>query len=395
MTFLKSLANFQYKHAGWMLILTLLLTLVLALGFKNVAMESDMSKMNPQDLEVYKLADKITDTFGGQDATFILVRLEEGDKEGVYDIRDPKILAFLTDLQRRLEKNDMVERVTSAGMIFTESTLPKTLDQSKFILSNIPASSSFFNKDYSASLVIISSDLGGGEKKILSLDKEIKDILASVSKPEGVNVYVTGTPQIRTMILDLLLKDATYTLTLAAIIIFIMLIILQKSLTKAFLIFSPLIFGLAWTLGIMGLLGIKLSVATVGIGAMILGLGIEYGVFIVSRYNEERKNKSSLESLETTVKEVGTSVFGSGTTTVVGFLALGLASMPMLRDLGFALSLGISAAFVAAIFVNPSIIILEERFEHWYTEKAHVKLTQKKESHKRRKKLDEKIKSYK
>jgi hydrophobe/amphiphile efflux-3 (HAE3) family protein len=390
MTFLKNLADFQYKHAGWMLIFTLLLTLVLSTGFKSVAMESDMSKMNPQDLEIYKLADKITDTFGGQDSTFILVRIEEGNKEGVYDIRDPKVIKFLNELQIRLEKNNLVERVTSAGMIFTESTLPKTLDQSKLILSNIPAASSFFNKDYSSSLVIISSDLGGGEKKILSLDKELNEILASVSKPEGVNVYVTGTPQIRTMILDLLLKDAVYTISLAAIIIFIMLIIFQKSLTKAFLIFSPLVFGLAWTLGIMGLLDIKLSVATVGIGAMILGLGIEYGVFIVSRYHEEREHTSSIEALEITVKEVGTSVFGSGTTTVVGFLALGLASMPMLRDLGFALSLGISAAFVAAIFINPSIIILEERFEHWYTEKVHDKLTEKKETHTRRKKLDEK-----
>jgi predicted RND superfamily exporter protein len=33
-------------------------------------------------------------------------------------------------------------------------------------------------------------------------------------------------------------------------------------------------------MGLLGLLNIKLSVATVGIGAMILGLGIEYGVFI-------------------------------------------------------------------------------------------------------------------
>jgi predicted RND superfamily exporter protein len=91
------------------------------------------------------------------------------------------------------------------------------------------------------------------------------------------------------MILDLLVKDAIFTLIIAAIIIFFLLIILQKSLTKAFLVFSPLVFGLVWTLGITGILNIKLSIATVGIGAMILGLGVEYGIFIVSRYKKKEK----------------------------------------------------------------------------------------------------------
>ena len=388
MTFFEELSNFQYKHAGTVLIITLLFTLLISFGFSKVAMESDMSKMNPQDLEIYKLSNKITDVFGGQDATFILLRIEESKTGGVYDIRDPRVLKFTMELTALLNKEELVESASSVGMAFTSDSLPRTLDQSKFILSQFPAVSSFFNEDYSATIIMISSDLGGGEKKILDLDKRLTEIMASVSKPEGVNIYVTGTPQIRTMILNLLLKDAVYTLSLAGIIIFLMLVLSQKSLTKAVLIFSPLIFGLAWTLGIMGLLDIKLSVATVGIGAMILGLGIEYGVFIVGRYNEERLNTSSANALKITVNEVGHSVLGSGLTTVVGFLALTLSIIPMLRDLGFSLALGISAALVAAIFINPALIILEERFEHWYIEKLHVKISERKEHHKRRKKLD-------
>lgn len=165
---------------------------------------------------------------------------------------------------------------------------------------------------------------------------------------------------------------------------------MEKSVTKAFLIFAPLVFGISWTLGAMGWLDIELSIATVGIGAMILGLGVEYGVFIVSRYSEERKDKGSKEALQITVGNVGGSVIGSGMTTVMGFLALTLSTMPMLQDLGLSLALGIAFCLFAAVLINPALIVLEERYEHWSTERQHKKLTEKRKSHTIRRELDEK-----
>ena len=382
------LSYFQHKHAGIIFIISIIITSILFIGINKVSMESDLSKMNPQDLEVYKIQDKIKDNFGGSDATFILVRIDNEKKQEVYDIRDPKVIEFITELQKRLEKEEIITKVSSIGLVFNSNNLPKTLEQSKLIISKIPNANSFFNKDYSSSLIIVSSDLGGGEKKINEFDSKIKEILSNLKSPEGIKVYVTGTPQIRVVILNLLVKDAIFTLSLASIIIFIVLIILQRSFTKAVLVFSPLMFGLSWTLGIMGLLNIKLSVATVGIGAMILGLGVEYGIFLVSRYKEEREKNSSSESLRISVNEIGRSILGSGTTTIAGFLALGLASMPLLRDLGFSLALGIACSILSAIIINPSLIILEERFEHWYTEKAHKNLSKKRELHKKRRELD-------
>ena len=389
MNLFDKLSGFQYKHAGTVLIITLIFTLLVGVfGVTKVAMESDLSKMYPQDLEIFKLADKVNDNFGSSDASFILIRIEDGKKGGVYDIRDPKVIEFVTDIQKNLEEEEMVEDVKSLGMIFEQMAIPSTLEQSKLILSNVPGADNFFNDDYSSTIIMINSDFGRGEEKIKELDERTKEIVSEAAKPDGVEVYITGTPQIRIMILDLLVKDAIFTLGLAGVIIFALLIVMQKSFTKAFLIFSPLAFGLFWTLGIMGLLGIKLSIATVGIGAMILGLGIEYGVFIVSRYHEERNGKSSMESLRTTVNEVGSSISGSGTTTIAGFLALGLSAIPLLRDLGFSLALGIACSLLSAVLINPAMIILEERLEHWYTDKLHLKLSEKKEHHKRKKELD-------
>ncbi len=390
MKVLEKLSSFQYKHAAWILLIALIITTVLGIGISKVSMQSDMDQMMPQDLEIFKVEDRIQDNFGGQDGSFVLIRIEEPEENGVYDIRDPRIIEFLVELKTKLEKEDLIESTQSIGAMFTIDTIPPTLDYSKQIFSSIAGVNAFFNKDYSATMMIISSDLGGGEDKIKELDSIINEALSETSKPDGVTVYITGTPQIRSMILDLLASDAVFTILIAALMILVLLIILEKSATKALLIFTPLLFGISWTLGTMGWLDIQLSVATVGIGAMILGLGVEYGVFIVSRYSEERENKSSKKSLKITVQEVGSSVLGSGTTTIMGFLALTFSMMPMLRDLGLSLALGIAFSLTAAIFINPALIVLEERFEHLITEKKHKRLTEKTKQHAKQKALNEK-----
>lgn len=385
---LGNLSKIQFKHSNIILVIVLFVTLLLVLGLGKISVQSNMDEMMPQDLEIFKLSDKIEDKFGAQGSSIILLQIEDAEKEGVYDIRDPEIMEFLVELESRLSGEELVEGIQSAGMVFTKNNLPESLKQSKKMLERVPEVNAFFNDDYSATMVSISSDLES-EENIVEIEETINQVLSEISNPKGMEVYVTGTPQIRTMMLDLLVDDAVFTLLIASIIIFAVLIVLQKSFTKALLVFIPLLLGIVWTLGAMGWLGIELSTATVGIGAMILGLGVEYGVFIVSRYTEERHKKSAKKSLETTVREVGGSVLGSGSTTVMGFLALTLSSMPMLRDLGLSLALGIGFSLLAAVFVNPAMIVLEEKFEIGKTDKQHKKIT-KKAHHERRKKLDEK-----
>lgn len=370
MKFLDFVSDFQFKHSGLVIIIALLVSLFLGFGLFNVGMQSDMDKMMPQDLDIYKLSDRIKDNFGGQDASFVLLRIEDSDKGGVYDIRDPLVVRFLVELEEELSGEDLIESVGSVGNLFGSETIPGSLAESRQIFNSVPGVENYFSRDYSATMVMISSDLGGGEEKIKELEEIISEAVSRTAKPDGLKIYVTGTPQIRSMILDLLVKDAVFTLLFAAVIIFLLLIVIERNFNKALLIFLPLTFGIFWTLGSMGWLGIKLSIATVGIGAMILGLGVEYGVFIVSRYNEERVKNDSQISLRIAVRDVGGSVLGSGTTTVTGFLALTFSMMPVMRDLGLSLALGITFSLIAAVFVNPAVIVSEERFVEWRKSKG-------------------------
>lgn len=382
---LEKLAKFQKRFTLPIFIAVIILTIFLGIGIKNVKLQTDLTKEMPQDMPIFILNDKITDIFGGQDTVILLIQLDDSlnTKTTIKDIRDPYVIQSIIVLGDILKKESAVDSVSSVAGYFRGKPF-YTIEHVKAILNSKPASKSFFSRDYKSTLMYIKADVGSSEEKIIKLSKMIQNDLNSAPKPPGIKVSITGNPPIRAVIFSLLTHDATFTLTIAALVILILLFIMERSFTKGLLVFVPLALGLTWTMGTMGWLGIKLSIATVGLGAMILGLGVEYGVFMLTRYKEEReKGKSQLDSLMVAVPGIGAAIFGSGLTTIVGFLALTLSILPMMQHLGVSLALGIAFCLIAAVFVAPAIILLEEDFEYWYTCHKHRRLSVKRKNHMR------------
>ncbi len=362
---LRKVAKFQYRYYYLVMIFAILVTAILGVGIYNIRLQTDISKELPQDLDVIKLQNEVSSQFGGSDTVLVLVRLNESCniENAPRDIRDYRVLKMLLDLESRINDEPEVEDVRSvAGFFSLFGFVPRDQKTINSILNNVPESAGFFNKDYTATVMFVSADLGKGEKKIDRFTSRLRADINSIEKPPCVSVEITGNPPIRVVLLRMIQHDLFYTMGIAGVIIFLFIFFVRRSLSESVLVLFPLMIGLTWLLGIMGWLDIPLSVATVGIGAMILGLGTEYGIFLVERYKEEReKGKSQSTSLEKALPSVGSGIIGSGTTTIAGFLALLMASMPMIQHLGETLALGIFCILFVTIFISPSIIIFEER----------------------------------
>lgn len=364
---LTRLAHVQSKHAYGIVILAMIVTFIIGLGLPGIRLQTDISKELPQELDVIKLQNRVSDKFGGADTVIILVKLDrECETEGSpKDIRDPRIIKMLVKLGKEIEKEPSVNSVQSLGSFFVSPDgVPENPASLKEVINGIPDAKAFLNPDYSATLMFVSADLGKSEEKIENFVSRVRKDIESVEKPACTEIVITGNPPIRRVLMDMLRHDLVYTMGIAGVIIFILVIVLKKSLVQGILVFTPLALGLTWLLGLMGWFDIPLSIATVGVGAMILGLGTEYGVFLLERYREERKKGNDpSKALSKALPSVGSGIIGSGTTTIVGFLALLLAAMPMIQHLGETLALGIGCVLFATIVVAPAVIIITERVE--------------------------------
>ncbi|MDD5615275.1 MAG: MMPL family transporter [Candidatus Methanoperedens sp.] len=379
------LAEMQRKHAKLLAVLVIIFTIVLGIGLKDLTINSDFRKEMPKDLPIFALNDRISAKFGGEDTVVIAVQIDDSVdlKSAVRDIRDPRVIQSLIFLDGVLRDESSISSVTSPASFFRgkSGVTPEEITQT---LRN-PQANAFFSRNYKMTLMYITADIGSGEEQIKNFDELIQKRIDYTPKPPGVKFGITGGPTIRTTIFDLLKSDAVFTLIVAAVIILLLLFVMEGSYTRGLLVFAPLSLGLIWTMGTLGWLGIPLSVATVGLSSMILGLGVEYGVFMLSRYTEERaKNNGQLDSLRTTVRGIGSAIIGSGLTVIVGFGVLAFATVPMIQHLGETLALGIAFCLLAALFVNPVFILLEEDYEYWNTHRKLEKLAAKKEMHTQR-----------
>lgn len=363
---LGKIGELQQKFPVIFLVFILLVTSVLMFGLPNIEVQSDFSKENPRQLPAYVLTDRIKDEFGGETSVILIFEMDISQESDLVDLRDPSMVNFLIDLEDKLVEDSRVVQVSSVGSLL-ENMDHETREEVLESLDKIKGSNSLFNDDYSLTMMSITTNIGEAYEDIVPFEEMLNEKIASVDYPGGVNHMLTGGPPFGKVIRETVFADAAKTITIASVGIFLLLLISLRSLRDSILVFLPLVFALVWTGGILGYWGLKLSIACVALGSIVLGLGVEYGVFMLTRYKEERfkKKKSQLESNKSTVINIGQALLGSGTTTIAGFLALTFSITPMMQILGISLAVGIACCILSAILVTPLLLVISENIEKW------------------------------
>ena len=358
---LEALADIQVKHPRLLIVSAVLITMVLAAGIPRIQLQTDFQSSLPDSIPAVQTQDKVNARFGSSDAIIILFQTDKQPVKDsfVTDVRDPRLIRTQAFLAKQLEKEPNVESVRSPSSFFPQG-VPDTEQGVKQVLANTQ-SGVFFNRDYTASLMYVQMTGDMNEENIREATATINNDISQTPMYPGVKTTITGLPVIRTDIGDILVSDSFTTIAAASILILILLV-LTRGRVYGPITFIPLFVGLIWTLGAMGLLGIPLTIATIALGSMILGLGVEYGSFITERILEETEEFGVDQAVRDAIPTTGLAILGSSSTTVIGFSALLIASISFIRNLGLTLALGISLTLSAALVLTPALIVEYERW---------------------------------
>lgn len=356
---LQKLAGFQIEHPGIIVLLSLLLTGILVLGIPKIQLQTDFQDSLPDAIPAVEAQDKVEATFGSQSAIIVLMETDDTADEPsfVSDIRDPRVVRTLEFLEQELSREPIVSDTRSMATLFQQQ--PESMAAVKERLSTTDAS--FTNRDYTATTMSVELSEDMTEENIREATEAIDENIAQSPKYPGVDIRTTGTPVVRTTISDILVSDTVRTLAIASLLI-LGLLVISRGRIYGPITFVPLIAGVIWTLGAMGHLGIPLSFATISLGSMILGLGVEYGSFIAERILEELENGDLEHAIMTAVPNTGKAILGSSATDGIGFLALLLASISFIRDLGITLAMGEFLTVGSALIITPAFIVLARRW---------------------------------
>ena len=172
-------------------------------------------------------------------------------------------------------------------------------------------------------------------------------------------IVTTGAPVLLKNLNDYLTGGM---LTLGAIAIAIMAIILLLlfSVRWRLLALGVVLIGVIWAFGIVGYLGIPLTIVTIGGLPVMLGIGIDYAIQMHARVEEEVVIDRAEHPIQETARNLGPALLVVTFDAIFAFAALHFAKVPMIRQFGLLLAVGVAAICVNSIFATLSILGIRE-----------------------------------
>lgn len=138
-----------------------------------------------------------------------------------------------------------------------------------------------------------------------------------------------------------IVSDFTRFFSWAVIIIFVLLFILFRNTKKLILAFLPVLAGILVMFAIMSISGIKVNLFNMVAAILVIGLAVDYGIFIVCTC-DEASNTATCNA-----------VLVSGLTTFVGFGSLIIARHPAMNSIGITVAAGIIPSLLCALTLLP------------------------------------------
>ncbi|MFW5746510.1 MAG: efflux RND transporter permease subunit [Nanoarchaeota archaeon] len=338
------------------------ITLLLVPGiFQLVShVEPSLEKVLPQDIRQVRTMNEMRTQFGA-DMMYLLVYADPP----VTDIRNPQFLSYVDSLGQKIRTREHVEDVQSVvdRIRLQHQNIPGSLAQTEDILARDPFAAQFISEDYSFTVIRVRSDTGASAELVTKVIEGIEADIASLEPVNpGARVQITGFNAIDKATFEVIMSDFLRITIISMLLVGIVVFATFRSLRKGMLPMVVVMTALLWTMGIVGYLGLTITVVSMVAAAMIMGLGIDFGIHVVhSYYHLRQEGKGSKSAMKDTMQELLRAMMGASFTTISGFLALLFGILPAMKNLGIILAIGIFTTLLGAVFLLPVIVVLTDR----------------------------------
>ena len=392
MSFLKSFYPFAYKNSKYILGLNILIFFISLYGITNLNVENSFIKYFKKNTEIYKGMYLIDNELGGTTPLDIILKFKNDDQiinttikaeeEDDLEIEDDffsddlfgeenniwfsnEKIETIKSVHQYLEDRIEIGKVTSIySLIDTANQINKS-DLSMFELSVL------YNEipnDYKTDLIDPYLNVEKNMIKISTRVKDSKDIKRNdlindinsflLNEFDNLEEFkVNGLLVLYNNMLKSLFSSQIKSLGFVILAIFIMFVILFRSLKLSIIGIIPNIFASTFILGLIGLLKIPLDIMTITIAAISIGIAVDNTIHYIYRYKENLKlGRNQSEMIEKTHLTVGNAVLITSIAITAGFLTLCLSNFVPTVYFGLFTSLAMIFAMIGVLITLPSIL---------------------------------------
>lgn len=362
-------ARFILRNRTGILIVIAVITVLLAMQWKNMRFTYTEANLLPDDHPINLEYDQFLSHFG-EEGNLIVMGVKDAS------IFTPAKFKAWNQLTEDIGKFNEVALTLSVGNL---KKLVKNKDTTGFELVPFIQDSVFTDANLAAYEDELFNALPFYDGLIYSPDKQsirsaiymkkdivntaarkdfvIKDLIPLIEKFEedtGVNVHTSGMPYIRTLNSQSIVDEIGLFIGGALFITSFIFFFFFRSWRATFISMCTVIIGVMWAFGFLGLMHYEITVLTALIPPLIIVIGIPNCIFLINKYQQEIKlHGNQAKSLQRVITKIGNATLMTNLTTASGFATFILVKSELLSEFGIVASINIVAIFLLSLLIIP------------------------------------------
>ncbi|MDX8395705.1 MAG: MMPL family transporter [Mariprofundaceae bacterium] len=366
--FLQTLGGLALKKSG---LVAVIFASLFALAFYGMSLI--IVNDNPvnwfKDGEKIRVADQVmNDHFAGTYMSFLRF-------DGNTDIlKEPEVAKWIEGLQAHMEEQPTVGKATSYVDLIkrvnwamhdedeTFSIVPDSKEEIGqylflFGMSGNPRDLDHF-LDYDAKSAGLWMQLSSGDNQsMLKVIEAAETYMEANPAPQDMTTKWAGLTYINTVWQDKMVGGMSDALMGSFIMVFILMLVLFRSVAWALLAMLPLSFTIAFAYGVIGLIGKAYDMPVAVLSALALGLSVDFAIHFIERYREERAKLGHMDlAMQAIFGETSRAIAKNALIVSIGFAPLLFAPLVPYMTVGVLLASIMGLSWAATILLLPALV---------------------------------------
>ena len=333
---MKKISDLVVNKPKLIVLISLLLLIPSLISYLFTNVNYDILSYLPSRLDSVKGENILEEDFGGSSMTIVLVKTVDDNGGKI----SPNTVMKL--------KNNISEIKNVSNVLWADNIMDTSVpgDILPDDVKNV-----FYSSDGEYTMMFVSYADDASSRDIIKSVKQIKKIL-----PE--NSYLSGISAMNSDTKEMTDSETPIYILIAVALAIITMMITMESYVMPFILVGVIGIAVMYNMGTNFFMGV--SYITQSIAAILqLGVTVDYSIFFVNRYNEERRySRTKEEAMSRALHGSFISLSGSSLTTLFGFLALCFMQLTLGLNIGIVMAKGVIIGVLSVVIILPAFMLI-------------------------------------
>lgn len=259
----------------------------------------------------------------------------------------------------KIQFDDSLEKFSVIQLVNKEKLSKNEINHLKDEINSLPFYEGIiYNKESQSTILAITfNDIDLNSAKRINIVSDIEKLCNDFSERNKTELHLSGMPYIRSAIMKKVSGEMKLFSLLAILVTAIVLWIFFRSFSTVLFSLIVVSVGVVWSLGIMNLMGYKITILSGLLPPLIIVIGIPNCIFFINRYHKEfTSHRNKVKAISRMVQTMAITLFLANITTAIGFAVLYFTNTQLLVQFGLVSAINVMVTFSITLILIPIIL---------------------------------------